>query len=151
MDYKSAVEAMLAGDDKGRQQLYMLLKQNYYYMVSDIGDQAQAEGLFKNAFVTVVSNINNQTNPDTIGDMFRRNLEWSLSNVPEAKLQAGNQSNQGYQPNRQAGNQSNQGYQPNRQAGYQPNQGYQPNRQAGNQSNQGYQPNRQAGYQPNQG
>lgn len=115
MDYKSILEGIVAGNSDSWQQLHTLLWQDYNYMLSGIENKEQADGLFNSVFSSVASNINSQTNPDMIGDIFRRKLEWEIANVSGAnkpgdiKINQGVQANQGAQINQ--GIQANQGYQ----------------------------------------
>lgn len=125
MDYKTALEGIVAGNETGWQQLHTLLWQDYNDMLSGIEKKEQADKIFNNAFSSIASGINNQTNPDMIGDIFRRKLEWEISNVSVSNGQndfhSDNRMNQSIPMNQ--GIQSRQGAQINQ--GAQAGQGYQ--------------------------
>ncbi len=105
MDYKTVLEGIVAGNETGWQQLHTLLWQDYNYMLSGIEKKEQADKIFNNAFSSIASSINNQTKPDMIGDIFRRKLEWEISNASGSngqndfysKINQGAQAGQGYQ------------------------------------------------------
>lgn len=119
MDYQNILEGIVAGDANSWQQLHTLLWQDYNYMLSEIENKEQADKLFNSAFSSVASNINSQTKPDMIGDIFRRKLEWEISSVSAAHgqgdfhLNQANRINQGIQVKPEA--QINQGIQANQQ------------------------------------
>lgn len=91
MDYSSIVNGLASGDASCWQQLHGLLWQDYNHMLAGL-DKAEADKLFNEAFQSTASGINAQTNPNTIGDTFRRNLEWVLSSAKGANNNAASES-----------------------------------------------------------
>lgn len=61
------------------------LKQDYQYMVANVNDLAQAEGLLRSAIASAMANITPTSNPDGIGESVRRNLEWNLTRASQVR------------------------------------------------------------------
>lgn len=83
--YTEIVKEIQRGNQEARNMLENQLKQDYQYMVANVNDLAQAEGLLRSAIASAMANITPTSNPDGIGESVRRNLEWNLTRASQVR------------------------------------------------------------------
>ena len=83
--YTEIVKEIQRGNREARNMLENQLKQDYQYMVANVNDLAQAEGLLRSAIASAMANITPTSNPDGIGESVRRNLEWNLTRASQVR------------------------------------------------------------------
>ena len=83
--YTEIVKEIQRGNQEARNMLENQLKQDYQYMVANVNDMAQAEGLLRSAIASAMANITPTSNPDGIGESVRRNLEWNLTRASQVR------------------------------------------------------------------
>lgn len=83
--YTEIVKEIQRGNQEARNMLENQLKQDYQYMVANVNDLAQAEGLLRSAIASAMANITSTSSPDGIGESVRRNLEWNLTRVSQVR------------------------------------------------------------------
>ena len=83
--YTEIVKEIQRGNQEARNMLENQLKQDYQYMVANVNDMAQAEGLLRSAIASAMTNITPTSNPDGIGESVRRNLEWNLTRASQVR------------------------------------------------------------------
>lgn len=83
--YTEIVKEVQRGNQEARNMLENQLKQDYQYMVANVNDMAQAEGLLRSAIASAMANITPTSNPDGIGESVRRNLEWNLTRASQVR------------------------------------------------------------------
>lgn len=83
--YTEIVKEIQRGNREARNMLENQLKQDYQYMVANVNDMAQAEGLLRSAIASAMANITPTSNPDGIGESVRRNLEWNLTRASQVR------------------------------------------------------------------
>lgn len=83
--YTEIVKEIQRGNQEARNMLENQLKQDYQYMVANVNDLAQAEGLLRSAIASAMANITPTSNPDGIGEYVRRNLEWNLTRASQVR------------------------------------------------------------------
>lgn len=83
--YTEIVKEIQRGNREARNMLENQLKQDYQYMVANVNDLAQAEGLLRSAIASAMANITSTSSPDGIGESVRRNLEWNLTRASQVR------------------------------------------------------------------
>lgn len=83
--YTEIVKEIQRGNQEARNMLENQLKQDYQYMVANVNDLAQAEGLLRSAIASAMANITSTSSPDGIGESVRRNLEWNLTRASQVR------------------------------------------------------------------
>lgn len=83
--YTEIVKEIQRGNQEARNMLENQLKQDYQYMVANVNDLAQAEGLLRGAIASAMANITSTSSPDGIGESVRRNLEWNLTRASQVR------------------------------------------------------------------
>lgn len=83
--YTEIVKEIQRGNREARNMLENQLKQDYQYMVANVNDLAQAEGLLRSAVASAMANITSTSSPDGIGESVRRNLEWNLTRASQVR------------------------------------------------------------------
>lgn len=83
--YTEIVKEIQRGNREARNMLENQLKQDYQYMVANVNDLAQAEGLLRSAIASAMENITSTSSPDGIGESVRRNLEWNLTRASQVR------------------------------------------------------------------
>lgn len=83
--YTEVVKEIQRGNHEARNMLENQLKQDYQYMVANVNDLAQAEGLLRSAIASAMANITPTSSPDGIGESVRRNLEWNLTRASQVR------------------------------------------------------------------
>ena len=83
--YTEIVKEIQRGNREARNMLENQLKQDYQYMVANVNDLAQAEGLLRSAIASAMANITSTSSPDRIGESVRRNLEWNLTRASQVR------------------------------------------------------------------
>ena len=83
--YTEIVKEIQRGNREARNMLENQLKQDYQYMVANVNDLAQAEGLLRSAIASAMANITFTSSPDGIGESVRRNLEWNLTRASQVR------------------------------------------------------------------